>query len=84
MIQLTPDPWAEVSARCQRDARAYVDSAIIKARSVGHTGLSGAVDGLTVLYGQLMASNARMTAQVESLRKRGWLRRLLGRKDDTR
>ena len=63
------DPWAAAD-RCQRDAKAFVESAIAKARADGHTKLTGAIEAMTVLYGNLMASNARLSAEMESLRRR--------------
>lgn len=80
VVPIIHDPWASLAAQCQRDAASIVDAAILRASADGHTRLTGAINGLTVLYAQLMASNAKLVAEVEMLGKRGnWMRRLLGR-----
>jgi hypothetical protein len=81
-----PDPWSVVAAQCQRDAKAFVDAAIARAMADGKTrsGVAmAAYDALGTLYGGLMAQNARLSAEVASLRAivvgPNWLQRLLRR-----
>jgi hypothetical protein len=82
---IASDPWSPFAERCRTDAKVYVDSAIIRARMVeGHPMPSGCVtaglDAMAMLYGSLMAKNARLSAEVEQMRARldrpGWFRRL--------
>ena len=86
VVTILPDPWAQLALKCQRDAKAILDSAIMRARADGHVMPSGCVraafDTLAVLHGEVMASNAKLAAEVASLRgrveRRGWLCRVFG------
>lgn len=84
VVPIIPDPWAALALKCQSDAAAIVDAATLRASAEGRTRLTGAIEALTSLYGNLMASNAKLTAEVALLRgqvgRRGWLPRLLGRR----
>jgi hypothetical protein len=73
MVPIIPDPWAALATRCQRDARAIVDAATLRASADGRTRLTGAIEALVMLYGELMAKNAKLSAEVASLKaRRGW------------
>jgi hypothetical protein len=70
-VPIQVDPWAAVATQCQRDAKTFVDAAIARATADGKTrsGVAlAAYDALTSLYGGLMAQNARLSAEVASLR----------------
>lgn len=94
MTPVKVDPWEEVAERCQRDAKAFVDAAIARAREGLNTPtvcMHAGLDAMTSLYGGLMAKQAKLTAEVEVLKERldcrGWLHRLLsqvGQKNERR
>jgi hypothetical protein len=82
VVPIIPDPWSALATKCQRDAAAIVEAATLRSSADGRTRLTGAIEALVMLYGELMAKNAQLSAEVESLRgqvqRRGWLPRLLG------
>jgi hypothetical protein len=85
-VPISIDPWAPFTKRCQDDAKDYVTAAIHRARlEDGHPMPSGCVtaglDALTMLYGTLMAENAKLRAEVERMRDQvsrrpGWWRQI--------
>jgi hypothetical protein len=83
VVPVTHNPWAALATQCQRDAAAIVNSAILRASGSDCPRLSGVTQAMIMLYGQLMADNAKLGAEVASLRKRvgngnfvqRWLRR---------
>jgi hypothetical protein len=70
VVPITHNPWASLAAQCQRDAAAIVDAATLRACAEGRTRLTGAIEALVMLYGELMANNARLNADMDSLRRR--------------
>jgi hypothetical protein len=81
-VPIKLDQWESLRLQCQDDARGYIADCVAQSVEQGNytppESVLAGFDAMAVMLASLMAEHARLSAEVGALRRRGWLRRVLG------